>query len=248
MRYLLVGAIVLALLLVLLLRDRARAKRLNEVRVKAMEQQRTIAVMGAVIHGEERERQRVAAELHDGIGVLLGSAQLHLERNDEEARAKAGKLIADAGREVRRVGHALMPGSLSKLGLVEALRELADGINGSGGMHVEVHAHGLRERLPQHIETGIYRIAQEAVNNALRHAAAQRCTIDLSMEEAGRRVHLAVQDDGRGFSIGGVGKAGNGIQNIRMRAFLLNGNDDLGSEPGKGTIWSIDIPLPHPSA
>jgi len=248
LRYAIIGVLVLVLLIMLLVRDRSRAKRLNEARMRALEQDRTIAVMGAVIEGEERERQRVAAELHDGIGVMLSTARLHLDRNDDEALALAGKLIVDAGTEVRRVSHALMPGSLSKLGLVEALRELADGITGGGGMRVEVHAHGLKERLPRHIEAGLYRIAQEAVHNAMKHAAATRCTIDLSMEDEGRRLQLAIEDDGKGFAIGMTDPKSNGLMNIRTRAFLLGGSSDLDTVPGKGTTWSIDIPLPRSTA
>ncbi|MCW5899887.1 MAG: tetratricopeptide repeat protein [Flavobacteriales bacterium] len=242
-RFAVIGAFALLLLLGLLLRDRLRARRLNEARVKTMEQERTIAVMGAVIEGEERERQRVAAELHDGIGVMLGSARLHLDRSDEDARTKAGELIADAGREVRRVSHALMPGTLAKLGLVEALQELADGINGAGRMRVEVHAHGLKERLPQNTEAALYRIAQEAVNNTLKHANATRCTIDLSMEDDGQRLQLVLEDDGHGLAQGNGTASGHGLLNIRTRAMMLGGSSDLRSAPGKGTSWTIDIPL-----
>lgn len=245
-RYMVAGGIVLMLLIALLVRDRMRARRLNAARMKSMEQQRTIAVMGALIEGEERERRRVAAELHDGIGVMLGTARLQLEGPDDRSRAKAGKLIADAGSEVRRVSHALMPGSLLQLGLLEALRELADGINSAGGMQVQVHGHGLKERLPQALEVGLYRIAQEAINNALKHAAATRCTVELSLEDAGRRCQLVVADDGSGFATG-ASAAGNGIMNIRTRTLMLGGTSDLASAPGNGTTWTIDVPVPTPA-
>jgi len=242
LRYTIIGAMTLLLLIGMLVRDRMRAKRLHAARVKGLEQERTIAALGGVIEGEERERQRVAAELHDGIGVMLGAARLQLDRNDDDARSRAGKLITDAGNEVRRVSHALMPGTLAKLGLVEALRELADGVNGACDLRVEVHAHGLQERLPKHVEAGLYRIAQEAVNNALKHAGATRCTIDLSAEDAGRRVQLAVQDDGRGFRADDL-EEGSGLGNIRTRTRLLGGISELRTQPGNGTAWLIDVPL-----
>lgn len=234
--------LIITLALLFLWRERSRAKRLNTARLKSLEQERTIAVLGAMVEGEERERQRVATELHDGIGVMLGAARLQLD-GAGGATEHASRLIAEAASEMRRVSHALMPGSLSKLGLVEALKELADGVNRAQGMRVVLHTHGMRERLPSSVEAGLYRIAQEAMHNALKHAAARNCTLDLSREENGGRVVLVIADDGVGFAPHEGTAPEHGLMNIHMRTRLLNGVCELGSAPGKGTSWTIDIPL-----
>lgn len=236
-----VGILAVLLVVALLLRDRSRARKLSKARIDALEQEQRITAMRSMLEGAEQERQRVAGELHDGVGILLSAARMRVGTDAPGSREKAGTLLEEAAGEVRRISHALMPGSLMKLGLPEALRELADGLNGPGNMHVAVHAHGFRERLTAEQETGLYRIAQEALNNALKHAQATHITIEISVED-GSRVHLAISDDGRGFVADPV-QNGHGLENIRTRAALLGGTSAVRSSADKGTTWEIEVPI-----
>ncbi len=242
-----IGILAVLLVVALLLRDRSRARKLSKARIAALEQEQRITAMRSMLEGAEQERERVAGELHDGVGILLSAARMRVGTDVPGSREKAGSLLEEAASEVRRISHALMPGSLMKLGLPEALRELAEGINGSGKMHVAVHAHGFRERLTAEQETGLYRIAQEAVNNALKHAHATHITIEVSVED-GSRVHLMISDDGRGF-VAGSDHHGHGLENIRTRAALLGGTSVVRSSADKGTTWEIEVPImeKHPA-
>lgn len=237
-----IGAAALAVIAALAWRDRRRHTRLMEERMRRLQSEQEATAIKALLEGEERERQRVAAELHDGIGLLLSAARMRVDTDTPSGRETAGAILAEAANEVRRISHALMPGTLSKLGLPDALRELADGLNGSGRLRVDVHAHGFRERLSPSVETGLYRIVQEALNNTVKHARANTATVDLSVED-GRLVSLVVTDDGQGFDATISSGSGHGTDNIRSRAALLGGSAVLHSAPGKGSQWEIDIPL-----
>ena len=237
------GGIVLAFAFLLLLwRDRQRGRKLSGARIAALQQEQRIMAMRSMLAGEEKERQRVAAELHDGLGVLLSAARMRL--GSAGGQEKASDLLKDATAEVRRISHALMPGSLSKLGLPEALRELASALS-SDGLTIHVHEHGLQERLPPELETGLYRIAQEAINNAIRHGDAHRVDIELSRENEDR-LSMVIVDDGSGFEVITIGGDGSGMNNIRTRAAMLGGSARVEAHVGKGTTWEIDLPLRTP--
>lgn len=237
-----IGSAALAVITVLAWRDLRRHARLMGERMRRLQSEQEATAVKALLEGEERERQRVAAELHDGIGLLLSAARMRVDTDTPGGRETAGTILAEAANEVRRISHALMPGTLSKLGLPDALRELADGLNGSGRLCVDVHAHGFRERLSPSVETGLYRIVQEALNNTVKHARATTATVDLSVED-GRFVSLVVTDDGQGFDATAISGSGHGTDNIRSRAALLGGSAVLHSVPGQGSQWEIGIPL-----
>jgi signal transduction histidine kinase/Tfp pilus assembly protein PilF len=228
----LMGLGVAAVTVILLLVVRGRRQRLM-----AAEREREAATARAVLEGEERERQRTARELHDGIGVLLSNALVHQQNNDGR---RAAHLMEEACTEVRHIAHAMMPGSLARFGLVKALEELARNSSLKEGLHVRVQTFGMSRRLPPRTEFALYRIAQEAVNNAIEHARADAITVDLSQEDG--RVHLVVTDDGTGTRPAGVGER-DGPGHIRARAELLGGSAERHGTPGKGTVWEVRVPL-----
>ncbi|MDX9749764.1 MAG: tetratricopeptide repeat protein [Flavobacteriales bacterium] len=230
LRVLGLGAAAITVILFLVVRGRRQ-------RLLALEREKDAATARAVLDGEERERQRVARELHDGIGVLLSSALMHQQNNDG---TRAAHLMEEACTEVRHIAHAMMPGSLARFGLVKALEELARNSSLKEGLHVRVQTFGLGRRLPPGTEFGLYRIAQEAVNNAIKHARARTITVDLSQEDG--RIHLVVTDDGTGIDPAVVGE-GSGLDHIRARAELLGGTAGWRSTPGHGTVWEVRVPL-----
>ncbi|HVH65272.1 MAG TPA: HAMP domain-containing sensor histidine kinase [Candidatus Acidoferrum sp.] len=205
-----------------------------------------------VLQAQERERQRVARELHDQTGQALTheiiSLDLLLERtSDVEARKQleaVKRTLEETLEEVHRMSQDLRPSVLDDLGLVPALRTLA---KQPSGPEVALRVEGLRDRLPAPIETALYRIAQEALTNANKYAKASRVNIDLHCLDG--HVRLSVRDDGVGFDPDSIpekeepGRAGLGIFGMRERASLLRGTLEIHSAPRRGTEVVAQLPL-----
>jgi len=144
-------------------------KIIAEQRIKQLEGEQKLLAAQSVIIGQENERKRIAQELHDGIGVLLSTASIHFS-NVEESSAdektarllnKANKLLKQAGGEVRKISHDMMPGVLSKFGLQEALEDIFENVEDTGGIGVDCDIELDEERLNENTEIILYRIVQE---------------------------------------------------------------------------------------
>ena len=202
----------------------------------------------AVIEATEKERKRVAEDLHDGLGQLLSTAKLNLtaiegvEDTEEYKNINTSIAILDeACQEVRHISHNMMPGTLIRLGLVSAVREQARKINESGKILVTVSVSGFENRMDESREIAIYRVMQELLNNAIRYANATDITIRLEQQADGYL--FTISDNGQGFDPRVLEKnKGIGWRNIQSRIDLLQGNIDLKTAPGKGTIFNIWIP------
>ena len=221
-----------------------------------LEQERHLSAR-RVLQAQERERQRVARELHDQTGQALTheiiSLDLLLERTaDPKARRQleaVKRTLEETLGEVHRMAQDLRPSVLDDLGLVPALRTLA---KQPSGARISLHVDGLRERLPPPIETALYRIAQEALTNANKYARASRVDIDLRCLDG--HVRLTVRDDGGGFDPESIpdkeepGRAGLGIFGMRERAALLRGTLDIHSARQRGTEVVAQLPLENSHA
>jgi two-component system sensor histidine kinase UhpB len=210
-----------------------------------------------VLQAQERERQRVARELHDQTGQALTheiiSLDLLLERTTDagvrQQLEAVKRTLEETLEEVHRMSQDLRPSVLDDLGLVPALRTLARQPSGS---EVSLHVDGLRERLPAPIETALYRIAQEALTNANKYARAEHVSIDLKCLDG--HVRLQVRDDGVGFNPDSIpdkeepGRAGLGIYGMRERAALLHGTLEIVSRPRRGTEVIANLPLEERNA
>lgn len=218
------------------------------------------------VEAQEAERSRLSREIHDGLAQRLASLGFHLSAAERalpehhpEGLAQimmARRLCELAAAETRAAIGGLRPPVLDDLGLSAALatlaREAGDGPGPSGALDVTVTVEGeLEDELPDHIQTALYRIAQEAVGNVLRHASAS--CIDLLLEHSADRVRLRVADDGTGFSVRDVFAQGlvkgvrpdcYGLRGMRERAELLGGRVAVTSRPGAGTIVEAVIPIP----
>jgi signal transduction histidine kinase len=150
-------------------------------------------------------------------------------------------LIKDAASEVRAVSHSMVPNALLKSGLVSALRDFVQRI-GTEKQHINLVLHGLNDRLNENVETVVFRVLQELVNNIIKHAHATEITIQLIKENT--ELHIMVEDNGKGFDINQLEeKSGIGLKNITSRVEYLNGTVDFDSTIGKGTTVMIDLPL-----
>ncbi len=204
---------------------------------------------------QETERRRLSEEIHDGVGPLLSTLKLSLEGMATPAAVadpdfrnnyyNALELLQNATRELRDLSHALMPAALVDFGLVAALENLCRKARESGQVQVDFYHAGLNERLSPAVEKALYRIAQELLNNAFRHARAAHISVQL-IRHAGSIV-LMVEDDGIGFDreqLQQLSHRGIGLQNIRMRTRSMGGAFHLESRPGQGVLATVEVPLP----
>ena len=197
----------------------------------------------------EWEARRIAQSLHDEAGQLLAAVHLalqslkpHVVPAGESHLAHAECALVAAEAELRRVAHDLRPLVLDDLGLVPALRSLARRIEQRAGILVEGRG-SLGERLPEDIETAIYRVVQEGLANVVKHAGASRATVELGRTPL--EVTCRVRDDGRGFDPGLAEKlyGGMGLEGMQQRVSALEGEMDIQSRPGAGAELRVSIPL-----
>jgi two-component system, NarL family, sensor histidine kinase DevS len=202
-----------------------------------------------VVAGQEFERQRLARELHDETGQALTSILLGLKRVEEaktieDARAAAAALrpeVVGTLQAVRRLAVELRPKALDDFGLVPALERLAEAAGGDSGVTIDVEANLGATRLPAEVETALYRIAQEALTNVFKHAAAKRVSVVVTRRDG--FVTIVIEDDGRGFGAAGRDGAGLGLVGMKERVGLLGGRLAVESTEGSGTTIVAEVPL-----
>lgn len=205
----------------------------------------------AILEAEENERKRIAGDLHDGVGQLMSAAKMNLSAieseipfaNDSQRKVyeKAQQLVDEGCREVRSVSHNMMPNALLKAGLASAVREFLNQID-SRVIKIDLYIEGLNERIDSSIETVLYRIIQESVNNVIKHSGANHLDISLIKDEDG--IAATIEDNGKGFDIADRNKfEGIGLKNIKTRIEYLKGTVEWDSSIGKGTLVAIHVPL-----
>jgi signal transduction histidine kinase len=198
---------------------------------------------------QEQERTRIAGELHDGVmqqisalSLVLGTGKRQPEADAKQTMADVQRKLIEVGTEVRQLSHNLHPPMLKDAGLPEALRGYCEEFSRVRNLPVSCHADDSVQDLSRGAALALYRIAQEAMGNAVTHGAAQH--VDVRLARSNGLVALTVTDDGKGFDanrIGGV--RGLGLINMRERARQLNGTFELTSEPGRGTTVRVTIPF-----
>jgi signal transduction histidine kinase len=202
----------------------------------------------SVIDGQDQERQRLSRELHDGIGQSLIAIKLQLENAETQnysmmrAGIDSAKNMMDTTIEdVRNVCNALMPAALNEFGIVSTLRALCSELGALAGFKSVFENEGSLDRMSKKSQVYLYRIAQEALTNITKHARSSQVTMKL--KRSNNIVTLEVTDNGKGFIFDPVCFAQrNGLQNMRERTQLLQGEFTINSEPGKGTTILVSIP------
>lgn len=255
---LLIAAAVLVLLLVLLVRNlRNRRKlavqerQLNEKRITELLHQNEVQVLNAMMQGQDEERKRVAKDLHDRLGSMLSAIKhqfsamegrmVSLHQVQGEQYQKVCGLLDEAVGEVRRISHNMVQGALVDSGLPKALQDLRESIQMKGRLEVELVLFGLEKRMERATEIGVYRIVQELVANALKHARPTELSIALT--RGGNSLSIIVSDNGTGFDPNELND-GIGMENVRSRVEQLNGSLQIDSSPGNGSTFSIEVPIP----
>jgi signal transduction histidine kinase len=201
------------------------------------------------IRVQELERQRFAKELHDGVGANLAILQMYLNSLGtpaipiEELRARSIAILKTSLDDIRSIIHDLHPCSLGQAGLEQTVYELVAHLNDSNRLQVQFRTEDVPVRLPERIEINLFRIIQELLQNALKHANASNVWLQLSKSD--NTLQLTYQDNGCGLDQSFTNETlGNGLLNIRQRIDLLKGTHQFKLAEPNGTVVKIVVPLP----
>ena len=223
---------------------------IKEKQLLELEKERQLIAAKSVLQGEEAERSRLAGDLHDGLGGLLTGVKLKLSSMKENAIITSENLahfnhaldLLDTSiTEMRRVAHNLMPETLMHYGLQTALTDFIKQVEPEGLPIIRFNTFGDDLRYDKELEITLYRISQELVTNAIKHAHAKQIDIQLFTEN--NRICMQIVDNGIGFDPERLdpSKKGKGLKNIRDRITAFNGRFEILSEHGKGTESTIEF-------
>jgi len=250
--FLSISAVALLVILLLGYRNYKNRQKLQQARIDELESEKKLAATAAVLKGEEQERTRLAKDLHDGLGGMLSGIKYSLTRvkgnlvmtpDNAQTFERSIDMLDSSIKEMRRVAHNMMPEILVNYGLDAALKEFCHEIDKSGVIHLNYQSVGVNDTtIEQTTAVTIYRIVQELVTNALRHANAQNVLVQLHQAAQEKLLVITVEDDGKGFNAKALHQeSGMGWRNIKNRVELLRGNFDIQSSAGKGTSVMIEI-------
>lgn len=244
--------LLLSVFLILSVRSRARKKQLLTERESELRLKETQLEAG--IKSQEEERSRFAKDLHDGFGQMISVLNLNLKSLEEakvdrhEAFQSSSEVLDQMYKNLKEICFDLMPETLIKSGLPEALNEFAARINKTGQIHISTNFFGMKERLEDIQEVSLFRVTQEWVNNVLKHGSAGHVTIQITREKD--EVNLLIEDDGPGFDAKLLtqSKKGNGWKNIQSRVNLIKGKlalDTLEGRRGSTLIIDFEVAYQH---
>ncbi len=205
----------------------------------------------ALIRGQEKERKRIAKEIHDGLGPMLSAIRMHIEavQNnldalDKETVAKLDKtyeLIDNVANDMRSLSHDLMPKIVEDFGLLEAIDSLSKTLMNEKTEIIFTH-NMHNERFSKNIELNLFRIAQELVHNSLKHSGAEKISLQLIKHSSS--LILMIEDDGSGFKDKEKMEYGIGLRNIETRVKALGGVLTIDSVPNVGVTATVEVALP----
>ncbi len=212
----------------------------HEKLIKQLERSR----MAAIIEGQEKERGRIAKDLHDGLGQMLNAIKMNTKMivKDAEAAGNLARLLDEAIQESVRISENLLPSKLKDFNLSVCLRSLCATIERSTQSQISFEAHGSDFEMNQSQKVNFYRIAQEAVNNAIKHAQASNISVQLT--EGFDSVRMSIEDNGKGISETHYldMQGHNGLINMRDRAEIMGGKFTIESDRKRGTMVIVEVP------
>ncbi|MBC8112178.1 MAG: tetratricopeptide repeat protein [Verrucomicrobia bacterium] len=238
-------------------RNYASKQIIQTQQIRELEQERQMLAADSILKGQEEERTRLAKDLHDGLGGMLSGVKMALSSFSNTLFMKGNQILPEESaqrldravamldnsiQELRLVARNLMPESLLRFGLKDALQDFTQNISQSGELTVDYQTFGLEIRLEQNIEIIVFRIVQELLNNVIKHASASQVLVQLVQEA--NRLSVTVEDNGKGFDTSTLETAkGIGWTNIQSRVDYLKGKLDIDTQTGKGTSVHIDLPV-----
>lgn len=220
---------------------------LEQQKVETLLKEQELLSIDAMIAGQEKERSKVANELHDDLGSLMATVKLHFDnvKVDEKdpAMKNAQALLEKAYQKIRGMAHAKNSGVMANQGLLPAIQKMARTINETNALEVTVEDFGLADRMENSLELTIFRILQELITNIIKHAQATKASIQFTQHDD--KLNIIVEDDGKGFdmSLAKRKESGMGLTTIEKRIEHLEGSFTVDSVLGKGTSILIDIPV-----
>jgi len=234
--------IILLLLVTLWRRNSLHKQRLQTEKINSIQQRREIDILNAAISGEERERNRIASELHDGIGGILAAAKMNLEvakkgtsLNPAADLNRGIELVEIASKDLRKTAHNMMPEQLIQEGLVAAVEFYCDSLSTNSSTRINFQLVGNPIKLKPAFELSVYRIIQELLHNILKHAKAQQALVQLSYND--NSLAVTVEDDGIGISANSpsISKPGIGLTSVKQRVQAIKGTIALQTGQNEGT-------------
>lgn len=222
-------------------------KELETQKLATVLKEQELTMIDAMVAGQEKERQRIANDLHDDLGSLLANVRLHFdalkENKSSELYSRTDNLISETYQKVRSLSHAKNSGVIAKHGLLKSVQNMADKISQANTISIQVFDYELNERLENNLEITVFRIIQELITNTLKHAEATEIGIHLTNH--GDTLNILFEDDGIGFDSEQIlsKNKGMGIDSIDKRVDNLNGTMDIDSSKNQGTTFIINIPL-----
>jgi signal transduction histidine kinase len=247
-----VGSVIFSILLVVsgfLYYQSYKRKQQNRLNAELLREKES--GLKAVFDATEEERKRIAKDLHDGVGQQLSAIKLGFEGflkrvgekipSESEKLSSLSKIVDDTATEVRTLSHQMMPRALQEMGLMPAIDEMLGKSLGNTSIeytfeHYQVEGKRFNER----VEVGIYRIAQELVNNIIKHSGANLVMVQLFRNKD--YLILIVEDNGQGFHPGSK-KDGIGLMNINTRLGTVNGDVIWEPSPESGTVATVRVPV-----
>ncbi len=243
------AALVFLSVVYILLQLNSRKKRLLAIQDKNMQAQKVTSLLkeqelialNSMIEGQEKERKRIAEDLHDRLGSTLAGLKMHMEvLLDKDPKFSKLKLIVNqAVNDTREIAHNMLSGVLTKFGLMAALRDLKWTIEAANQFEIRLQSIQFDERLDSEIELHIYRIVQELISNTLKHAKASSVDVELRKTEDNRLI-ITYKDDGVGFDTQSS-KEGMGLKNIESRVRNIEGTWTITSAPMQGVTVVIEL-------
>jgi two-component system, NarL family, sensor kinase len=206
---------------------------------------RQLELVRHAMETEEKERSRIARDLHDSIGQQIYAVRLHLgvlpELNDNNSLRTAVKekqaMLARATDELRVITRNLMPSSINEYGITGALNDLVESVGISGNFQMIIEDNNKEQRYKEEFEINLFRILQEMINNTVKYAEAD--TIQISLDHSGDQLQLTYSDNGKGFDT--AVRYGMGLKNIEARTKFYKGSYMLSTAPGKGTRYYLNF-------
>jgi signal transduction histidine kinase len=222
---------------------------IQKQKIIELEKNKQLHTIDAMLKGQEEERSRIAKDLHDGLGGMLSGVKLSFINMKEsmvmsvenlEGFERSVNMLDTTIGELRKVAHNLMPETLVRFGLDEALKDFCNTIQLSSGIAVIYQHFGEERALSSQADVTVYRIVQELVNNALKYADAKQVIVQVTKNHS--KTNITVEDDGNGFDLKMLEESkGAGFENIRYRVNYFKGSIDVYSGKGQGTSVNIEL-------